>query len=146
MLYGSIDALEPVKLPSVIFLKNQDSDIQVGGFQDGVQVLYCVQPPLSFRSYIGPPIYWMATKIILDSPPGSHFESIVLVVGEIQTPVNLLLSDWTFMDGTELNYNFTNRLWRKAGNRIVTDKSIQRTFRGPFLVEKNLIKHMVVSG
>ena len=31
------------------------------------------------------------------------------------------------------------------GNRIVTDNSVQRAFRGPLLVEKSL-KHTVVSG
>ena len=40
------------------------------------------------------PLYWNVTKIILDSPPGSHLESIVVVVGGIQTSVNLPLIDW----------------------------------------------------
>ena len=40
------------------------------------------------------PLYWNVTKIILDSQPGSHLESIVVVVGGIHMSVNYLLSDW----------------------------------------------------
>ena len=45
-------------------------------------------------SSLDEPLYWKVTNIILDSPPGSHLESIVVVVGGIHTSVNLLLSDW----------------------------------------------------
>ena len=55
----------------------------------------CVQAQLCFRIFIGPAaIYWKVTNIVLDSPPGSYLESIVVVVGGIHTSVNLLLSDW----------------------------------------------------
>ena len=46
--------------------------------------------PLCARSYIRP-LYWKATEIILDSQLGSHFESIVLVVGGFQTFMKLVL-------------------------------------------------------
>ena len=39
------------------------------------------------------PLYWKVTTIILDSPPDSYLESIVVVVGGIHTSVNLLLND-----------------------------------------------------
>ena len=47
------------------------------------------------------PLYSKAKKIILDSPPGSHLEYIVLVVGEIHTPVNFRLSD-CYIDGRHI--------------------------------------------
>ena len=40
------------------------------------------------------PLYWKAIEIIIDFPPCSLLEIIVLVVGGFHTFVNLLLSDW----------------------------------------------------
>ena len=57
---------------------------------------FCIASKHHFVSVfsLDQPLYWRVTKIILDSPPGSHLESIVVVVGGIRTSVNLLLSDW----------------------------------------------------
>ena len=43
------------------------------------------------------PLKWKVTKIILDTV--SHLKSIVIVVGGIHVPVNLLLSDWYTNNG-----------------------------------------------
>ena len=46
-----------------------------------------------------PYVYSKATEIILDSPPCSLLETIVLVVGDCDTFVDLLLSD-LYTDGS----------------------------------------------
>ena len=45
-LYGSIDAMDSVTLPSVMFGQLQDGDIQDGGIKIGVLLLYCTHATL----------------------------------------------------------------------------------------------------
>ena len=57
---------------------------------------FCIASEQHFVSIVtlDQPLCWKATHIIPDSPPGSHLESFVLVVGGIHMFGNLLLSDW----------------------------------------------------
>ena len=62
----------------------QDGDIQDGGIQIGVLLLHYTHATLCSRSYIRS-LYWKTTYILLDSPPDSHFESIVQAVCGFQS-------------------------------------------------------------
>ena len=89
-VHSSIDTMESGKLPLV----NYFWEIQDGDIQDGVPLLSCASmnhfvPVVTFNQQL----YSKATEISLDSPPCSLLEAIVLVVGDCDTFVDLLLSD-----------------------------------------------------
>ena len=82
--YGSIDAIDSVKLTSVIFLiitRWRYPRWRYPNWRTFVVLHPC--NTLS-RSYIRS-LYLTTTGTLLDSPPGSHFESIVPVVGGFQS-------------------------------------------------------------
>ena len=51
---------------------------------------FCIASKHHFVSVfsLDQPLYWKVTKIILDSPIGSHLESIAVVAGGIHMSVN----------------------------------------------------------
>ena len=87
--------MESGKLPLV----NYFWQIQDGDIQDGVPLLSCVHAPLCPCSYFRPAAIFEGDIDIIDSPPCSLLETIVLVVGDCDTFVDLLLSDW-YTDGS----------------------------------------------
>ena len=72
-----------------------DGEIQYGSVKDGLTLLSCVQAPLCIRGYIRPAIIYEGERgnYILDSAPGSHVDTIAVVVGGFHAFVNLLMSD-----------------------------------------------------
>ena len=68
----------------LFFGQLQDGDIQDGGIQIGVLLLSCTHATLC-RAATFDHYYLKTAEILLDSPLGSHFESIVLVIGSFQS-------------------------------------------------------------
>ena len=83
MFYDSVDAMDSVKLPSVIFGQLQDGDIQDGGIQIGV--LFFLAPMQHVVAQLHSITIFEDNKDTFRfTIIGSHFESIVPVVGGFQ--------------------------------------------------------------
>lgn len=86
------------------------------------------------------PLFWKASNIISDSPPGSHLRNIVLLLGNFHTFMNLLITIGTLMNGTGLKEILEVVYGENAVCHMLSGKSVQRAFRGHLLVDKCLSK------
>ena len=81
------------------------------------------------------PLCWKAAEIIIDAPQ-NNLERIVLMLGSFHTFMNLLGAKGTLMMGTGLLLIVV--YGENAVVRMMTGKSVQRSFRGHLLVDKCL--------
>ena len=104
---------------------------------------------LAYKHHLDPvvtfdqPLYWKAQEIVLDSPPGSHLKSIVLLLGGFHTFMNLLGAIGTLMEGTGLKEILRTVYGDNSVAHMLTGKSVQRAFRGHLLVDRCLNRMMV---
>ena len=104
---------------------------------------------LAYRHHLDPvvtfdqPLYWKAQEIVLDSPPGSHLKSIVLLLGGFHTFMNLLGAIGTLMEGTGLKEILRTVYGDNSVAHMLTGKLVQRAFRGHLLVDRCLNRMMV---
>ena len=108
-------------------------------FLIGLVSMHHLTPVITF----GQPLYWKATVIIQESPPGSHLKTIVLLLGGIYTFMNVLGAIGTLMDGTWLKEILETIYGENSVTHMLTGKSVQRAFRGHLLVDKCLNRVMV---
>ena len=89
-VHGSIDPMESVKYHRFIIFGKSNMATSKMAFLCYIASKHLFVPVVTFDQ----PLYSQATYILLDSPRCSLLETIVLVVVDFHTFVNLLLSDW----------------------------------------------------
>ena len=84
------------------------------------------------------PLFWKASEIVNAAPDDSPIRNVVLLLGSFHTLMNLLGAIGTFTDGSGLKEILDTLYGANAIVHMMSEKAVQRAFRGHLLVDQCL--------